>query len=72
MEIYKGDAGVRLTTLEIITLIEHDLLDDVIKLIGLLAALEFNPEKIVDYINEDEDTRVKDLLARLFPGTFAP
>jgi hypothetical protein len=70
MEIFKGAAGIRLTFDELVKLVEHDMLDDMIKLVSTLDALDIDIEELLGYLDEDEikdELRIDQILGLLYP-----
>jgi CRISPR/Cas system-associated protein Cas10 (large subunit of type III CRISPR-Cas system) len=65
MEIFKGIAGVKLDFDEMVEIIKHDMLDDIIKLVATLDALELTVDDLAEYVSDDEDLRIENLLKML-------
>lgn len=55
MEIFKGDAGIRVTVDEVFSLIEHDMLDDMIKVIVTLDSMDITIEELAELLGQSRE-----------------
>ena len=55
MEIFKGDAGIRVTVDEVFSLIEHDMLDDMIKVIVTLDSMDITIEELAELLEQSRE-----------------
>lgn len=73
MEIFKGLSGVRLSMEELVELFQRDMVDDLIKLISTLDALEIDIEELLSYMDGEEaeslsnELRIDQILKTLYP-----
>lgn len=72
MELFKGSAGIKVSFDELIQLIEHDMMDDVIELLAVLDATEVLTTEELEALGSEgrENRRISDLLNQILPEKF--